>query len=72
MNDCTTSSWYVVNSVIFPPNINFGFWCVVVPKIRAGLQDNVTVKGGISSDGFDIFDKGNKIFFYGNAFVILK
>ena len=26
----------------------------------------------ISSDGFDIFDKGNKIFFYGNAFVILK
>ena len=26
----------------------------------------------ISSDGFDMFDKGNKIFFYGNAFVVLK
>ena len=26
----------------------------------------------ILSDGFDIFDKGNKIVFYGNSFVILK
>ena len=26
----------------------------------------------ISSDGFDIFEKGNKIVFYGNSFVILK
>ena len=26
----------------------------------------------ISSDGFDIFEKGNKIVFYGNSFVTLK
>ncbi len=26
----------------------------------------------IYSDGFDIYDKGNKIIFYGNSFVILK
>ena len=26
----------------------------------------------ILSDGFDIFEKGNKIVFYGNSFVILK
>ena len=26
----------------------------------------------ISSDGFDIYDNGNKIIFYGNSFVILK
>ena len=26
----------------------------------------------ISSDGFDIFEKGNKIVFYGNSFVVLK
>ena len=26
----------------------------------------------ISSDGFDIFEKGNKIVFYGKSFVILK
>ena len=26
----------------------------------------------ISSDGFDIYDKGNKIVFYGNSIVILK
>ena len=26
----------------------------------------------ISSDGFNIYDKGNKIIFYGNAFIILK
>ena len=30
--------------------------------------ENIT----ISSDGFDIFEKGNKIVFYGNSFVILK
>ena len=29
-------------------------------------------KTTISSDGFDIFEKGNKIVFYGNSFVILK
>ncbi len=26
----------------------------------------------ISSDGFDIHDKGNKIIFYGNSYIILK
>ena len=26
----------------------------------------------ISSDGFDIHEKGNKIIFYGNAYIILK
>lgn len=26
----------------------------------------------ISSEGFDIYDKGNKIIFYGNSFIILK
>ena len=26
----------------------------------------------ISSQGFDIYDKGNKIIFYGNSFIILK
>ena len=26
----------------------------------------------ISSDGFNIYDKGNKIIFYGNAFITLK
>ena len=26
----------------------------------------------ISSEGFNIYDKGNKIIFYGNSFVILK
>ena len=26
----------------------------------------------ISSDGFNIYDKGNKIVFYGNSFIILK
>ena len=26
----------------------------------------------ISSDGFNIYDNGNKIIFYGNSFVILK
>ena len=26
----------------------------------------------ISSDGFDIFDKGNKIIFYGNSIIVLK
>ncbi len=26
----------------------------------------------ISSDGFDIHDKGNKIIFYGNSFIVLK
>ena len=29
-------------------------------------------KTTISSDGFDIYDKGNKINFYGNAVVILE
>ncbi len=31
-------------------------------------SDNTT----ISSQGFDIYDKGNKIIFYGNSFIILK
>ena len=26
----------------------------------------------ISSDGFDIYDKGNKIIFHGNSFIVLK
>ena len=26
----------------------------------------------ISSDGFNIYDKGNKIIFYGNSYIILK
>ena len=26
----------------------------------------------ISSDGFNIYDKGNKIIFYGNSFIVLK
>ena len=26
----------------------------------------------ITSEGFDIYDKGNKIIFYGNSFIILK
>tara|TARA_B100001057_G_C22030260_1_gene636916 strand:+ start:118 stop:510 length:393 start_codon:yes stop_codon:yes gene_type:complete len=26
----------------------------------------------ISSDGFDIYDKGNKIIFYGNSFIVIK
>tara|TARA_B100000674_G_scaffold67488_1_gene46564 strand:- start:243 stop:614 length:372 start_codon:yes stop_codon:yes gene_type:complete len=26
----------------------------------------------ISSEGFDIYDKGNKIVFYGNSFIVLK
>ena len=26
----------------------------------------------ITSDGFDIYDKGDKIIFYGNSYIILK
>lgn len=31
-----------------------------------------TENATISSDGFDIYDSGNKIIFYGNSFIILK